>query len=108
MQVCENNWVTRIVGVNRADTRSIRGRTEARRWSEGKKKLSRHRLKHGGHMERMENAKLAEKVEGREEDRYCDGRTALRRSGRMGKERRITETKDRRCWRLLLENVEGK
>ena len=41
---------------------------------------------------------------GGEEDRKCDGRTALREIGRVGEEWRTTATY-RRSWRLLIENI---
>ena len=44
------------------------------------------------------------KGKGGEEEGECDGRTALRGLERVGGERRTT-VRDRRCCRLLIENV---
>ena len=83
VQVCENNWIRRIVAVNRVDKGRIDELTEEVGVKESfKKKLVRSRLKWAGHVERMGDEKLAkradaQKVERKEgkEDRECDGRT---------------------------------
>ena len=59
VQVCENNWIRRIVGVKKADKR----RTDELRVEVGvkdsfKKTLVRSALKWAGHMERMRDEKL--------------------------------------------------
>ena len=84
VQFCENNWIRRIVGVNRADKRRLDElRVDVGVKETVKKKLASSRLKWAGHVENIADEKLtkrgdAQKVElkGGEEDRECDGRTA--------------------------------
>ena len=68
-----------------------------------KTKLVRSRLKWAGHVERMGDGKLAKESDakkgegkGGEEHRECDGK--------IGKRMEIA-AKDRRSWRLLIENI---
>ena len=86
---------------------------EARVEDSFKKKLLRSRLKWAGHVERMGDDNIDSKrsdVEGKggEEDRECDGRTALRDLERVGGEWRTTAKY--RNWRLLkkVRNVKTK
>ena len=76
-QVCENNWMSRIVGVKRADKRRLDGLRLKERF---KKTLVRKRpdmWKDGGKWQREQMPRKWKKTGG-EEDRECNGRTALR------------------------------
>ena len=94
VQVCENNWMRRIVGVKTADKRRMdKLRMDIGAKDSFKKKLVRSRLKWAGHVERKGDEKLAkgadaQKVKGKEdkEGRECDGRTVLREIQKDGEE----------------------
>ena len=64
MQICENNWVRRIVGVKRIDKRRMEKlREEVGVRGSLMRNLARSRLKWAGHEERMEGEWLTKRVD---------------------------------------------
>ena len=64
MQICENNWVRRIVGVKRIDKRRMEKlREEVGVRGSLMRNLARSRLKWAGHVERMEGEWLTKRVD---------------------------------------------
>ena len=111
VQVCENNWIRRIVGVKRADKRRMDELGMQVGMKESfKKRRVRRRLKWAGLVvEGMGDEKLVElqKVEGKRRRRRSRMRRedCVKRDLERIKDEWRTIAKDRMSWRLLIENA---